>query len=93
MTASGRSGKANRLIDYVTRLGMDDDWVAIGRKLFDRVLEQGGVWHLWGHSWEIDELGQWEPMREMLDYVSNRPDVLYLNNGQMVQYLKQHSAN
>ncbi|HZP61781.1 MAG TPA: polysaccharide deacetylase family protein [Terriglobales bacterium] len=88
-----RSGKANRLIDYVTRLGMDDDWVAIGKKLFDRVLEQGGVWHMWGHSWEIDELGQWEPLREMLDYVSKRPDVLYLNNGSMVRYLKQHSAN
>ena len=88
-----RSGKTNRLIDYLTRLGMDDDWVEIGKKLFDRVLEQGGVWHLWGHSWEIDELGQWDPLREMLDYVSNRPEVLYLNNGQMVQYLQRHSAN
>jgi peptidoglycan/xylan/chitin deacetylase (PgdA/CDA1 family) len=88
-----RSGKANRLIDYLTRLGMDDDWVAIGKKLFDRVLERGGVWHLWGHSWEVDGLGQWDSLREMLDYVSNQPDVLYLNNGQMVKSLQQHSAN
>lgn len=88
-----RSGKANRLFDYVTRLGMDDDWVEIGKKLFDRVVENGGVWHLWGHSWEIDELGEWDALRKMLDYVAKRPDFLYLTNGQMVQYLKQHSAN
>lgn len=86
-----RSRKASRLFDYVARLGADDNWAAIGKKLFDRVMEQGGVWHLWGHSWEIDELGQWDELREMLTYVSSRSDVLYLTNGQMVQHFKQHS--
>jgi peptidoglycan/xylan/chitin deacetylase (PgdA/CDA1 family) len=86
-----RSANPRRLYDYVTQLGMSDDWLQIGKKLFDRVMEQGGVWHLWGHSWEIDEHGQWRRLREILEYVANRPDVLYLTNGQMVQYLKRNS--
>lgn len=86
-----KSRKASRLVDYTTRLGFGDDWVSIGKKLFDRVLEEGGMWHLWGHSWEIDDLKQWNQMGEMLDYVSGRKDVMYLNNGDLVQYLAKHS--
>jgi peptidoglycan/xylan/chitin deacetylase (PgdA/CDA1 family) len=78
---------AKRLFDYVGPLGFGDDWIDLGKKLFHRVLENGGVWHLWGHSWEIDEMGLWDEMREMLAYVSGRDDVLYLNNGDMVQQL------
>src|SRR5262249_60033984 len=86
-----RAKNVGRLFDYITRLNMDDDWVAIGKKLFDRVLENGGVWHLWGHSWEIDRMRLWDEMQEMLDYVSKRDNVLYLNNGDLVEYLKNHS--
>jgi len=83
--------KADRLYSYMTSLGFDDDWVAIGKKLFDRVLAEGGMWHLWGHSWEIDQLKQWDQMSEMLDYVRGREDVMYMNNGDLVQYLASHS--
>ncbi|MGH7489041.1 MAG: polysaccharide deacetylase family protein [bacterium] len=86
-----RARNLGRLYDYMTRLSFDDDWIAIGKKLFDRVLEEGGIWHLWGHSWEIDQLGLWDQMPEMLDYVCGREDVLYLNNGDLVQYLASHA--
>jgi peptidoglycan/xylan/chitin deacetylase (PgdA/CDA1 family) len=81
------SGKPTRLYDYMTRLKFEDGWTGIGKKLFDRVMEDGGVWHLWGHSWEIDQMGLWDEFREMLTYVSKRNDVLYLNNGDMARKL------
>lgn len=87
----GRNRSAGSLFDYVARLGMETDWVALGKKLFDRTLEDGGIWHLWGHSWEIDQMGQWGGLREMLDYVQGRKDVLYLNNGDLLQYLANHA--
>ena len=87
-----KSRYPGRVFDYLTRLGMSEDWVGIGKQLFDRVLEQGGVWHLWGHSWEIDELGQWDAMAEMLDYVSGREGVLYLNNGDLLPYLPAYPS-
>lgn len=87
-----RARNPGRLLDYVTSLSMDDDWVAIGKKLFDRVLKRGGIWHLWGHSWEIHQMGLWNEMQELLDYVAKRDDVLYLNNGDVLSYLTSYAS-
>jgi hypothetical protein len=43
-------------------------------------MERGGIWHLYGHSWEIDEHKLWLELVEMLDYVAHREGVLYLTN-------------
>src|SRR2546430_8764527 len=42
---------------------MCQTWIDVGKKLFDEVLLKGGVWHLYGHSWEIQELGLWDQLR------------------------------
>jgi peptidoglycan/xylan/chitin deacetylase (PgdA/CDA1 family) len=42
------------------------DWVALCRRLRDVALQRGGVLHLWGHSWEIEENGQWGALEEAL---------------------------
>ena len=86
-----RARSAGTLYDYVARLGFEDGWVGLGITLFDRFLEDGGIWHLWGHSWEIDQLGLWDELAEMLDYVHGREDVLYLDNGELLQYLATNS--
>jgi hypothetical protein len=65
------------------------NWLELGKRLFDYVLQNGGVWHLYGHSWEIDELGLWEELRKILDYISNRKDVLYVSNCELLRFLSQ----
>jgi hypothetical protein len=65
----------------MTRLG---NWIELGKRLFDSVLQNGGIWHLWGHSWEIDELGLWKDLEEMLDYVCNREGVTYIPNWELI---------
>jgi peptidoglycan/xylan/chitin deacetylase (PgdA/CDA1 family) len=40
------------------------DWVATLSSFIDRTAQAGGVVHLWGHSWEIDETGQWHQLEE-----------------------------
>lgn len=55
-------------------------WLELGKRLFDSVLENGGIWHLYGHSWEIERLGLWDDLREILGYVSRRDGVTYLPN-------------
>ncbi len=44
----------------------ENDWVATAIALLDRVRRTGGVFHLWGHSWEIEEAGQWEALERVL---------------------------
>jgi peptidoglycan/xylan/chitin deacetylase (PgdA/CDA1 family) len=35
------------------------DWVATAESVLEHVLTSGGVFHLWGHSWEVHEMDQW----------------------------------
>jgi hypothetical protein len=56
----------------------------LAKAIFDSVLQNGGLWHLYGHSWEIDELRLWDGLEEVLNHVSNRPGVLYFANGPVV---------
>ena len=83
-----RAQNVGRICEYIGRLSRIDSWIALGKKLFDLVVEEGGVWHLYGHSWEIEELGIWPDLHEMLDYVSNREGVTYVTNAQLVQLMK-----
>lgn len=81
----GRAKSISGLIRYFTELTQLKSWVEIGKQLFDDVLENGGIWHLYGHSWEIAELGIWSDLKELLDHVCHRDGVTYINNGQLLQ--------
>ena len=60
------------------------DWELKAKILYDLAFAAGGIWHLWGHSWEIDEHHDWQKLERVLRYVSNRPEVLYFTNGETV---------
>ena len=64
--------------------GPGKGWVELACAFFEQALAGGGVWHLWGHSWEIEEQGLWDDLRAVLAVVAHRPGVLYLTNGQLV---------
>jgi peptidoglycan-N-acetylglucosamine deacetylase len=83
----GRAHNIPGLVKYVTELSRFESWVALGKRLFSEVLEHGGIWHLYGHSWEIDELGIWDELSDMLDYVSHRDGVTYVTNGELLSLL------
>jgi hypothetical protein len=57
----------------------------MGKAMFDDVLREGGVWHIYGHSWELDELGLWDQLQEMFNYVANRPGVIYATNSKALE--------
>ena len=80
-----RAGKIESLRLCLTHMNRLDNWVELGKKLFDSVLKNGGVWHLYGHSREIEDLGMWKDLEEMLDYVSNRKGVMYVPNCDLVR--------
>lgn len=60
-------------------------WVSLAKGLFDRVNEQGGVFHLWGHSWEIDKYKMWGSVEKIFKYISKRQDFEYLTNSQIFE--------
>ena len=67
------------------RNGCGRPWHRLACALFERALARGGVWHLWGHSWEIERYGMWDEVRSVLDAVSGRDEVDYLTNAEVVR--------
>ncbi len=55
-------------------------WSKLARHFFDRTMEDGGVFHLWGHSWEIDKNNEWKNLEAVFEYISDRRDIEYVNN-------------
>ncbi|MDP2638728.1 MAG: polysaccharide deacetylase family protein [Candidatus Azambacteria bacterium] len=64
-------------------------WQSLARGLFDYVYKNGGVFHLWGHSWEIEKYGMWPDMEKFLEYISHREDCIYLTNGDLLNRIKK----
>jgi len=55
-------------------------WQKFAWYFFDQTMENGGVFHLWGHSWEVNKYNQWKSLEAVFEYISNREDVAYINN-------------
>lgn len=47
-------------------------WQDVAKDLFERARNQGGVFHLWGHSWEMEENEQWRQLEGFLDFAAER---------------------
>lgn len=61
-------------------------WLDRLYSLFDWSLAHGVTFHLWSHSWEIDELGVWQDLSDFLGYVTARvPAQDRLSNCQLAE--------
>lgn len=64
-------------------------WDVIAKKSLDHVLENDGIWHLWGHSWEIDRYDNWRLLHEVLEYAKvngRKYGAEFVTNGMLVGY-------
>lgn len=64
---------------HYVRRGRDAKWSAHARTMLDLALDSGGVFHLWGHSWELEDEGQWDRLDAVLAVLSaarDRADLL-----------------
>ncbi len=55
-------------------------WDALAIAMFEQTKARGGVFHLWGHSWEIDRNGDWERLEHVLSHLSGQKQVEYVEN-------------
>jgi peptidoglycan/xylan/chitin deacetylase (PgdA/CDA1 family) len=59
------------------------DWEIRAKLLFDLALQKGGIYHLWGHSWEIEKNDEWAKLERVLRYISNKRAVYFMTNGEI----------
>jgi len=65
----------------------NDAWLQRAKDKFSTVRAQGGVFHVWGHSWEVDELDLWRSLEELLAYIAGCEDVQFKTNGEVIRSL------
>jgi peptidoglycan/xylan/chitin deacetylase (PgdA/CDA1 family) len=46
------------------------NWVSFAEKLARHAVDRGGVFHLWGHSWEIEKHGRWRELETVFAFLS-----------------------
>jgi peptidoglycan/xylan/chitin deacetylase (PgdA/CDA1 family) len=59
------------------------NWDVLARQLFQEARAASGVYHLWGHSWEIEAHGDWARLRGLLRYIAGHDGVTFLTNGEL----------
>lgn len=65
------------------------DWEILAKVYFLYTKTFGGIYHLWGHSWEIEKYNQWEKLENVLRYIAKHtsPDARVVN-GKILEKLK-----
>lgn len=59
-------------------------WGAMARAMFARARREGTSFHLYGHSWEIEQYGMWGELESFLDFVAQQ-GVEYKTNGECIR--------
>jgi hypothetical protein len=65
-------------------------WPALALALLDRAAALNGVWHLWGHSWEIDRFGLWDDLERVLAAASRYRDAHRVTNTALIREKMNH---
>jgi hypothetical protein len=80
---AAKRGALRNLWRYVA-YGRAVDWPELSRILFAEPLQRGGVFHLWAHSWEIEEAGAWRRLDDVLRFLGDRDHAIpALTNGEV----------
>ena len=51
-----------------------EGWFKVAIDMLEKVKEYGGIYHLWGHSWEIDKYDWWNPLEELFKILRKELD-------------------
>jgi peptidoglycan/xylan/chitin deacetylase (PgdA/CDA1 family) len=78
-----------RILPHVVRLRLPlfalRNWRAMALSLLDRAASTGGVWHLWGHGWEVERYGMWSDLEGILEAASRYPGARFVTNSELVR--------
>ncbi len=60
------------------------NWESLSRAIFDIAIKNGTIFHLLGHSWEVEKYQMWRELENFFAYISGRENCLYLTNGEIM---------
>lgn len=73
-----------KIIRYRLRPTSVLSWQNLALAMFDRAYAEGGVFHIWGHSWEVDKYQMWDDLEKVLKYISSHKGVEFKTNSEII---------
>ena len=68
-----------------------ENWSDLALATLDYVIENGGIWHLWGHSWEIEKHSDWYRLKKVFAYIKELKgelkNIIFLDNSSLLNYV------
>jgi peptidoglycan/xylan/chitin deacetylase (PgdA/CDA1 family) len=86
-------GNVAGMVNFLRTYNGTTDWRQHFFYALEHVERHGGIAHLYFHSWEIDELGQWDQLEAVLAETSQRSDFSRVTNGALFQLWKTRNGN
>lgn len=78
-----KRGSLRNLWCYMVH-GHSVDWPELSRIIFAEARRQGGVFHLWAHSWEIEDCQAWQRLDDVMRFLADRRhEAPALTNGEV----------
>jgi len=68
------------------------DWESRAKLLFDLALKRGGVYHMYGHSAELEVKNEWDKLERVFQHFSRREGVKYMTNGEVIRDWKEKTS-
>jgi peptidoglycan/xylan/chitin deacetylase (PgdA/CDA1 family) len=81
------------ILNFVTIYNGTTDWLQHFLYALDYVEQHAGIAHLYLHSWEIDELGQWERLEAVFAAISRHSGFSKLTNGALFELWRNKNDN
>ncbi|HAJ44651.1 MAG: polysaccharide deacetylase [Parcubacteria group bacterium GW2011_GWC1_43_61] len=74
-----------KIIHHRLRPAAIFSWRNLALAMFDRAYAEGSVFHIWGHSWEIEKYGMWNDFEDLLKYISSHVGIVYSTNRDIIR--------
>jgi peptidoglycan/xylan/chitin deacetylase (PgdA/CDA1 family) len=82
-------GNLRGIVTWGFRGHFEPELMQLAQFAFDEAYRANGIFHMWGHSWEVNDLGLWDMLTEFCRYIARRPGVTYVANSFVVSPEKE----
>jgi len=86
-------GNFSGMVNFIRTYNGTTDWQRHFLYGLNHVEKCGGIAHLYLHSWEIDELGQWEELEAAFAAISQLGHISRVTNGELFQLWRTRNDN
>lgn len=87
-TPSVKNSLSNQFLKNIDNFNINENneysWLDIALFVYKEIKKIDGVFHLWGHSWEIEEQNLWKELESFLTIIVKDNDIKFYTNSELI---------